>query len=244
MEILAIITARAGSKGMPDKNISVMCGHPLIAYSIATALQAELVSRVICSTDSPEIATVAAGYGAEVPFLRPVEFAQDDSTDLQVFQHALGWMRDSEGYVADLVVHLRPTAPIRFEGDLDKGIRLLADAPECESVRAVIPAPANPYKMWRSDSSGLLKPLLQVPGTREPFNSPRQMLPEVWWQTGMLDIVRYSTITKKDSMSGDKILPFMANSQYTFDIDNKHSFNACELVMREVTCIRPQYIES
>ena len=244
MEILAIITARAGRKGMPNKNISMMCEHPLIAYSIAAALQSELVSRVICSTDSQEIATVATKYGAEVPFLRPVEFAEDDSTDLQVFQHALGWMRDIEGYVADLVVHLRPTAPIRFKGDLDKGIRLLANAPECESVRAVIPAPANPYKMWRSDSSGLLKPLLRVPGTREPFNSPRQILPEVWWQTGMLDIVRYSTITQKDSMSGDKILPFVADPLYTFDIDNKHSFDSCELVMREATCIRPQRIES
>ncbi len=229
---------------MPYKNISMMCGHPLIAYSIAAAVQADLVTRVICTTDSQEIAAVAASYGADVPFLRPAEFAEDHSPDLEVFQHALGWMRERESYVPDLVVHLRPTAPIRFDGDLDKGIRLLTESPRCESVRAVIPPPANPYKMWRLDSEGCLVPLLQVPGNREPYNSPRQVLPEVWWQTGMLDIVRYATVMEKSSMTGDKILPFMADPQYTFDIDNRRSFDACESVMQEVTCIRPQHIES
>ncbi len=96
--MLAIIPARGGSKGIPRKNIRPFAGHPLIAYSIAAGLQAETVTRTIVSTDDEEIASVARQYGAEMPFLRPAEFAQDNTLDLPVFQHALRWLAEHEGY--------------------------------------------------------------------------------------------------------------------------------------------------
>ena len=95
-EVLAIIPARGGSKGLPGKNLRPLAGHPLIAYSIAAGLQATLVDRVICSTDSTEIADVARQYGAEIPFLRPPELAQDDSPDIDAFQHVLHELKTTE----------------------------------------------------------------------------------------------------------------------------------------------------
>src|SRR5829696_9130788 len=107
--VLAIVTARGGSKGIPKKNIKDVAGHPLIAYSVAAGIEAETVDRVITSTDDPEIAEIARAYGAEIPFMRPAELAADDTRDLPVFQHALEWLEKQEGYVPSIVVHLRPT---------------------------------------------------------------------------------------------------------------------------------------
>src|SRR5512135_1117225 len=107
-DILALIPARGGSKGIPRKNIRNFAGYPLIAWSIAAAKQSKLVTRVIVSTDDEEIASVARELGAEVPFLRPAELAQDKSLDLPVFEHALQWLKENEGYQPDVVVQLRP----------------------------------------------------------------------------------------------------------------------------------------
>jgi len=118
-KVLALVPARGGSKGIPRKNIRDFAGHPLIAYSIAAGLHAALVNRVIVSTDDEEIAEVARQYGAEAPFLRPAEFAQDQSLDLPVFQHALEWLAEKENYHPDVVVQLRPTSPVRPPGFVD-----------------------------------------------------------------------------------------------------------------------------
>jgi CMP-N-acetylneuraminic acid synthetase len=115
-EVLALIPARGGSKGIPRKNIRDFSGYPLIAWSIAAAKQSELVTRVIVSTDDEEIAAVARAWGAETPFLRPAEFAEDKTTDLPVFVHALAWLAENENYRPDVVVQLRPTSPIRPSG--------------------------------------------------------------------------------------------------------------------------------
>ncbi len=129
-EVVAIIPARGGSKGIPRKNIRFFAGHPLVAFSIAAALQAEMVTRVIVSTDDEEIAQVSRRCGAEAPFLRPAEFAADNTMDLPVFQHALTWLAEKEGYHPDAVLHLHPTSPVRPKGLLDKAIHLLLDHPE------------------------------------------------------------------------------------------------------------------
>ena len=112
-EVLALIPARGGSKGIPRKNLMPLAGRPLIAYSIEQATSARHITRVIVSTDDEEIARVARDHGAEVPFMRPPEFALDLSPDIDVFRHALTWLRDNESYVPELVVHLRPTGPVR-----------------------------------------------------------------------------------------------------------------------------------
>ena len=219
-EVLAVIPARGGSKGIPHKNIRDFAGYPLIAYSIVAGLQAETVTRVIVSTDDEKIAAVARQWGAETPFLRPAEFAQDQTTDLPVFQHALKWLAENEGYRPDVVVQLRPTSPVRPVGLVDEAVRMLLARPEADSVRGVVPAGQNPHKMWRIDpGSGQMKNLLDVPGLLEPYNAPRQALPPVYWQTGHIDVIRPRAILEMDSMSGRVILPVMIDPRYTVDID-------------------------
>ncbi|TLN21545.1 acylneuraminate cytidylyltransferase family protein, partial [bacterium] len=218
-EVLAIIPARGGSKGIPRKNIREFGGYPLIAYSIAASLQAETVTRVIVSTDDEEIAAVARAWGAETPFLRPAEFAQDNTLDLPVFQHVLRWLAENEGYHPDVVVQLRPTSPVRPVGLVDEAVRCLLDHPEADSVRGVVPAGQNPHKMWRIDpESGRMKNLIDVPGIPEPYNAPRQALPPVYWQTGHIDAIRPRAILEANSMSGQVVLPVMVDPRYTVDI--------------------------
>ena len=220
-EVLAIIPARGGSKGIPRKNIKSFAGYPLIAYSIAAGLQSELTTRVIVSTDDEEIAEVARKWGAQMPFLRPAEFAADNTLDLPVFQHALTWLKERENYVPDIVVQLRPTSPARPVGMVDEAIRLLLNHPEADSVRGVVPADENPHKMWRVDTeTGLMHGLLKVDGIDEPYNAPRQKLPPVYWQTGHIDAIRPErTFMAGDSMSGKNILPLFLDPDYTIDID-------------------------
>ena len=220
-EVLAVIPARGGSKGIPRKNIKTFAGYPLIAYSIAAGLQSELTTRVIVSTDDEEIAEVARKWGAQTPFLRPAEFAADNTLDLPVFQHALTWLKEHEGYVPDIVLQLRPTSPARPTTLLDDAIRLLMDHPEVDSVRGVVPADENPHKMWRVDpETGLMHGLLTVEGIDEPYNAPRQKLPPVYWQTGHIDAIRPErTFMAGDSMSGKNILPLFLDPKFTIDID-------------------------
>ncbi|RPJ43813.1 MAG: acylneuraminate cytidylyltransferase, partial [Chloroflexi bacterium] len=218
-EVLAIIPARGGSKGIPRKNIRSFAGHPLIAYSIEAGLQAKTVTRVIVSTDDEEIAMVARQYGADVPFLRPEEFAQDKTLDLPVFQHALSWLAEHENYHPEVVVQLRPTSPIRPPDLVDEAVKLLLQNPEADSVRGIVPAGQNPHKMWRLDpESGQMCPLLAVEGIAEPYNAPRQVLPPVFWQTGHIDAIR-PRVFAQDTMSGKVILPVMVDPAYTVDID-------------------------
>ncbi len=220
-EILALIPARGGSKGIPRKNIRNFAGYPLIAWSIAAAKQSALVTRAIVSTDDEEIAAVAREYGAETPFLRPVELAQDTTTDLPVFEHALHWLQENEGYRPEIMVQLRPTSPIRPVNMLDHAIRILLNHSDADCVRGVVPAGQNPFKMWRFDAEDQpMKPLLAVDGIAEPYNAPRQILPVVYWQTGHIDAIRVSTILQKRSLTGDVIYPLVIDPRYTVDIDN------------------------
>lgn len=223
-EVLALIPARGGSKGIPRKNLRDFAGAPLIAYSIAAAKQAERVTRVIVSTDDPEIADVARAWGAEVPFMRPAQFAQDDSTDLPVFEHALEWLEQNENYMPDIVIQLRPTSPVRPIGLLDQAVELLLEHPEVDCVRGVVPSGQNPFKMWQIDSEGRLTQLLEVAGLREPYNAPRQALPQTYWQTGHIDAIRSNTILAKHSLTGDIILPLLIDPLYTVDIDTPDDF--------------------
>ncbi|HTP00375.1 MAG TPA: acylneuraminate cytidylyltransferase [Anaerolineales bacterium] len=220
-ETLAIIPARGGSKGIPRKNIRDFAGYPLIAYSIAAAQQAGCITRVIVSTDDEEIAAVARQFEAETPFLRPAELAQDLSTDYPLFQHALRWLDEHEGYHPDAVVQLRPTSPLRPRDCVDRAVHVLLSHPDADSVRGVVAAGQNPHKMWRlSGEDSPMRNLLDVPGIQEPYNAPRQALPPIYWQTGHIDAIRAGTILKKGSMSGERVYPLVIDARYTVDIDN------------------------
>lgn len=207
-EILALIPARGGSKGIPRKNLVNVAGKPLIAYSIEQAIGSQYITRTIVSTDDTEIAEVARSFGAEVPFRRPSEFAKDLSPDLDVFRHALQWLRDREGYICELVVHLRPTGPVRRVELIDKAIETMLNHPEADSLRSVSWPVQTPYKMWRI-ADGHLQALLPLEGMVESYCMPRQSLPEVYWQNGYVDIVRPKVILESGMMCGYKIVPFV-----------------------------------
>ncbi len=232
-EVLAVVPARGGSKGIPGKNIRLFAGHPLVAYSIAAGRQARTVTRLILSTDDERIAEVGRRYGAEVPFLRPAELARDDTPDRPVFEQALTWLKKKENYRPKIVVHLRPTSPLRPQNCVDDAVRLLLSRPEADSVRTVIPSEQNPYKMWRLAADGSLKPLLTVKGLPEPFNSPRQALPATYWQTGHVDAVRPSVILVKGSMSGRRILPLVVDSRFAVDLDKPFQWPLAESLLRQ-----------
>jgi N-acylneuraminate cytidylyltransferase len=232
VEVLALIPARGGSKGLPGKNIKSLGGYPLIGYSIAAALNAKLVSRTVVTTDDPEIADKAREYGAEVPFLRPTEFAQDDSLDLPVFQHALNWLSDHESYSPDIVVQLRPTSPFRPPELVDEAIQILIDNPGASSVRGVVPSKENPFKMWMIEPDGKMIPLLETE-FEEPFNMPRQELPSSYWQTGHIDVVSAETIFN-GSMSGQEIYSHIIDPLFSVDLDNLQDWQRAEMRLKSL----------
>jgi CMP-N-acetylneuraminic acid synthetase len=229
MEILAVITARGGSKSIPGKNIISFLGKPLIAWSVEAALAAESVTRVITTTDHEQIAAAARAAGSEIPFMRPAELAQDDTADLPVFEHVLNWLAAHESYVPDVVVHLRPTTPLRPHGLIDRGVRLLLDDAGADSVRAVCKPMNNPFKMWRIAADSSMQALIDC-GIPEPYNQPRQKLPEAYWQTGTFDAFRPACVLQKRSMTGERILPLVIDTGLAVDIDDDLSLRHAEQV--------------
>ena len=244
MDILALIPARSGSKSVPDKNIRIVAGKPMLAWSIGHALGAGSITRVIVSTDSQEYAKIAREYGAEVPFIRPAEFATDTALDIDVFRHALMWLDENEGYRPDIIVQLRPTYPKRRVDDIEAMIQMLIDHPEADSVRSVAPATEIPYKMWvcaqssgsagaHEVTSGLAGPagsivdgnmgqiVPVVKDIPECYNMPRQELPTAYYQNACIDIMRYETIMKKNSMTGDVILGYLMDENYDIDTEDE-----------------------
>lgn len=221
-EILAIIPARSGSKSVVDKNIRMLGGKPMLCHSIDHAKASQYITRVIVSTDSEKYADIARKYGAEVPFLRPAEYATDISLDIDVFEHALGWLKEKEGYEPDLVVQLRPTYPIRKIADIDAMIERMLQDDTIDSIRCVAPAMEIPYKMWHMDEKNQLTPLMKdIP---ECYNMPRQQLPKAYYQNACIDVIRTHVITEQHSMSGKKIAGYLMDEN--FDIDTEAEFAA------------------
>lgn len=230
IEVLAVIPARGGSKSIPLKNIRPLAGHPLIAYSIAAGLAAETVNRVIVTTDDAEIAQIAQKYGGEAPFIRPLSLALDDTPDLPVFEHALTWLAENEGYRPQIVVQLRPTSPFRRTWHIDQAVYRLIERPEADAVRTVCTPFQNPFKMWKIDSDGFLQPLIDI-GVPEPYNLPRQALPDVYWQTGYVDAAWTDTILTKHSMTGEAILPLLIGAEEWVDIDSLDDWRRAERLL-------------
>lgn len=218
MSILAIIPARSGSKGLPGKNIKKFRGVPLLGIAIQQAKQVGAIDRIIVSTDSEEYAELARSFGAEVPFLRPSELSTDLADDLSTFQHCLAQLKE-QGYIPDLVVHLRPTYPLRTSGEIDECIQMLQKQPLADSVRSVCASVASPYKMYKIENARL-KPVAEceIP---EAFNQPRQRLPLTFEHNGAIDVIRTKVILE-GSMSGTGILPFLM--KHNHDIDTLEDF--------------------
>lgn len=229
-EVLALIPARGGSKSIPRKNLLPLNGKPLLAYSIEQALASTLITRTVVSTDDQEIADVARSFGAEVPFMRPAEFAQDRSTDLEVFRHALATLRDRDGYQCDAVVHLRPTGPVRRVARIDQAITTFINHRDADALRSVSTPVQTPYKMW-TVTGEYLEPLLTIDGVEEPYCMPRQSLPAVYWQNGYIDIIRPRVILDDGLMCGRRIVPFVMHEPM-LELDYPENIPAVEAALR------------
>lgn len=232
-KVLALIPARGGSKGITRKNLMCIADRPLIAHSILQAQRSRRINRVIVSTEDGEIAEVAREWGAEVPFIRPREYAQDHSPDIDVFRHALSWLEEHEEYSPELVVHLRPTEPVRQVGSVDEAIDLLAAHPEADSVRSVSVAQQTPYKMWRITQGDYLRPILRIDGITDCQSLPRQQLPQVLWQNGYVDVLRPRAVLEMDSMWGRCVVPFVVHEP-PYGLDYPDNIAAVDQALRRL----------
>ena len=229
--ILALIPARGGSKGIPGKNIMEIAGKPLIAYSILQAIKSKHIDRIIVSTDDKEIANISKKWGAEVPFLRPPEFAQDMSPDIEVFRHTLRWLEKEENYKPQLIIHLRPTGPVRKIELIDMAIEKIMQHPEADALRSVSLSLQTPYKMWEIEENEMMKPLLKIEHILDCQSLPRQALPTVYWQNGYVDIIRPRSILEYHSMWGRKVLPFVIEEQI-LELDYPENIPAIEKALK------------
>jgi CMP-N-acetylneuraminic acid synthetase len=229
--VLAIVPARGGSKGIPRKNLQLLGGKPLVAHAVGAATGAEAVSRVICSTDDPTIAEAAQRAGAEVPFLRPAELAGDDTEDLPVFEHALRWLDEHEGWQPDLIVNLRPTSPLRRPDHIDGAIQLLLET-GADSVKSVCLARQHPHKMWLRHTDGMLQPFLKTPFrlSRGP-DVPRAQLEDVYWQNGVVDVTRREVILERRVMIGPRVAGLVTQPEESIDIDTPLDLALAELLL-------------
>jgi N-acylneuraminate cytidylyltransferase len=233
-EVLGIILARGGSKRLPRKNVKPLAGKPLIAYTIEAARASKYIDRLILSTDDPEATEIAKGLGVEVPFVRPAELAADAITDFPVFEHALTWLKEQEGYIPSLVVQLRPTSPLRTAEHIDRAVALLAAHPAADSVRTVTEPEQSPYKMYKIAETGFLEPLLCLPGVPESFNLPQQKLPKAYKHVGYVDAMWYRTIMEKKQMTGEFVLPCILEDAES-GINNQADWDYYEFLMRKST---------
>ena len=233
MDVLAIIPARGGSKSIPLKNLVEVGGKPLIAHSIEHALASKLITRVIVSTDHEQITQTALAVGAEVPFLRPAEISQDTSVDLELFQHALRWLKKEENYEPEVIVHLRPTAPYRQPAWIEEAVTLLVNNREADSVRSVSPPRAHPYRIFRISPEGWLDPIMKHEHPA-PHDLLRQDHPPMYHYNCVIDVTRPATIFDQQSMTGTKIAPYIMAEDDVFDIDTPRDLELVRFFMERL----------
>jgi CMP-N,N'-diacetyllegionaminic acid synthase len=208
MNVLCLIIARGGSQRVPNKNIKLLGGRPLLAYSIESARHSRYVNRIVVSTDSDAIADVATKEGAEVPFRRPAEISQGHSTELQAVEHALVTLKERDAYEPDLIVLLRPTSPFRTSRSIDRAVELLMNDPTAHCVRTLRLCSEHPHKMWVMDQDGRrIRSLIPLEEKLpEAHTLSYQLLPVVYIQNASMDVLRPSNIWQLRSTSGSEII--------------------------------------
>ncbi len=219
MEKIALIPARSGSQRIPRKNLVLLNGHPLLAYSISAALGCASVSRVVVSTDCEEIRTVALKYGAEVPGLRPAHLAHSQSPDIDWIKHSIQTWLDVA--LEDLLVILRPTNPLRTSEVISDAFEVLTHVSEWDSLRAVRAIKEHPRKMWR-ERGAYIEPYLPeknvITGT-DSHSSPMQTLENLMVQDASLEICKVRTVRELNSISGNRVIPFNMPEYQGFDVN-------------------------
>lgn len=217
LDIVALIPARSGSKSIKDKNILLLNKHPLISYSIAVAKQSKMISDVYISTNSKKYSKISLSYGAIVPFLRPSDISLDSSLDREFFMHFIEWCKKNRTKVPDLIVHLRPTTPLRNYKIIDDAIEYLINHPNASSLRSCQDTQLTPFKMF-FDDSGYIKPYMVDENYPESYNQPRQKFPKTYLPNGYVDIIRPKILLETGLLHGDKILLYV--TPFTADIDD------------------------
>lgn len=207
-EVVSIIPARSGSKGIKNKNLADLGGYPLLAYSIIAAKLSQKIDRVLISTDSEYYAKIGRQFGAEVPFLRPMELSGDTATDRDFMVHCMNWIRDHEGQLPEYWVHLRPTTPLRDPLHLDAAIETLLKCPEATALRSAHASPESPFKWFRINKAGYLTGLTSEDTSLDKFNLPRQTYTQVFIPDGYVDIVKSSYVMNSGFFHGDKVLAY------------------------------------
>jgi CMP-N,N'-diacetyllegionaminic acid synthase len=226
--VLALIPARAGSERVPGKNIRRLARHPLLAYAVATARQAGVFDRVVCSTDSTEIAEVARRYGAEVPFLRPAEYATSTSPDIEWITDTLD--RLDERY--DLFAIVRATNPFRGPDAFRRGLEQLLATPEADSIRAVERVKQHPGKMWLVEGK-TMRPLLDQSHLDAAWHAGQyQALPEVYVQNSALEIAWTRVVSQTGTREGRVVAPFLTSGYEGFNVDDEEDWERAKALVR------------
>ena len=238
----AIIPARSGSKSIKDKNLVLLGGHPLIAYSIALAKTTKGIDRVIVSTDSFEYANIAEKYGAEVPFLRPESLSQDTSTDYDFMSHAVNWFDDNTKESPDFWVHLRPTTPLRDANVVQAAMYCIENRQDATALRSVHLSPESPFKWLRKNGDGFLTSLNGEDTSLDKFNGPRQDFPDVLIPNGYVDIVRSSFVRDRKLLHGDKVLAF--ETPFCNELDAHEELDLLKFQLEKNTYGLTNYLES
>jgi N-acylneuraminate cytidylyltransferase len=231
--VLAIIPARGGSKGVPGKNLRVIAGKTLVARAVEAAERATLVGRVVGSTDVDDIASEFERAGAQV-VRRPPELAGDDVPDPPVFLHALAELERLDGYRPDIVVNVRPTAPLRTADHIDGALRTLLSTPAARSVKAVTVASEHPYKMWTLRPDGMLDPLLPAWQAAHGGNPdvPRQLLPTVYRSSGAVDAVWVSTLNETGMFHPGPVVAYVLDRDLDVDVDTMDDLRRAESLLK------------
>jgi N-acylneuraminate cytidylyltransferase len=226
---IALIPARAGSQRVVMKNVRRLAGHPLIAYAIATARQSGMFQRVLVSTDSEATAAIARHYGAEVPFLRPAEYATSTSPDIEWITHALGFI--PERY--DCFAILRPTCPFRGPETVRRGWEQLLATPEADSLRAVELCKQHPGKMWILEGR-TMRPLLDQSHLAVAWHAGQyQALPRVYVQNSALEIARCRVVWETHTREGRVLTPFLTEGLEGFNIDYEEDWERAECLVAD-----------
>jgi len=229
---IALVPARSGSKRIKDKNIRLLAGHPLLAYTITSALRSRIFSHIVVSTDSLKIADVAKYYGARVPFLRPVEFASDRSPDIEWVRYTLERLKEL-GTACGFFSILRPTSPFRRAETIKRAWKEFLKDGKADSLRAIEKCREHPAKMWIVDNKRMY-PVMKNPNPQAtPWHSmPYQALPEVYTQNASLEIAQTSLPLQNNSISGQNIMPFFTKGFEGYDINEEKDWVYAEYLIK------------
>jgi CMP-N,N'-diacetyllegionaminic acid synthase len=226
-DIIALIPARSGSKRLPDKNIRLLAGCPLIAYTIAAALQSNIFAKVIVSTDSEHYADIARQYGAEVPCIRPSELSGDLSPDIEWIEYTLNRARD-DGTIYDCFSILRPTSPFRQPETIQRAWRSFLNEKGIDSLRAVQKCKEHPGKMWVIRGRRMMPLMPLTPQDRPWHSSQYQSLPEVYVQNASLEIAWTRVVFEEKTIAGSTVMPFITDGYEGFDLNTPYDWMFAE----------------